>query len=118
MSHVTITLCLPHQVREQFSPETGGDTLTRAIYDALCGQFCWAVVQYELGPGSRGCASLHFRLEGLGLPSMVREGFDREPPPGIVFEPYFTGALVPVLASGDAPALAGPAGRSAGSEGP
>ena len=105
MAQVTITLCLPHQVREQFSPEVSGDALNKAIYDALCGQFCWAVVQYELAPSSRGYTNLHFRLEGLGLPSMVREGFDREPPPGIVFEPYLTGGLVPVLASGDAPTL-------------
>ena len=95
MKRITITLCLPEDVREQVFGHDPTVTHRAAIYDALCGQHCWAVVAYETETG-RGCDSLHFRLEGLGLPSMLDYSFDREPPPGISFVPNVRGALVPV----------------------
>lgn len=112
MHQIKVTLCLPWQVRDQQLEVPDGNSVRKAIYDAMQGQFCWAVVEYESPSGGKSIDSLWFRLEGLGLPSMLNYSFDREPPPGITFEPNGLGALVPVKVETNLePVLTAPSGR-------
>ena len=105
MVEVKVTLCLRGDLREFDHDDASGNAVRKAVYDILNGSFCWAVMEYKTATGM-GCESLHFKLEGLGLPSMLNHSFDREPPPGIAFEPNGFGALVPVkITSNLEPAL-------------
>lgn len=88
MAKVKITLHLPYDVESQIINESSGDSVRKAIYDALNGQHCVAGVEYELNPNSRGLTVMNFRLEGLGLPSQIYHEFDRQPPPGVVWDGF------------------------------